>query len=396
MGNEMVTEPNSNRYTVRVELVKTKEITPSNRYSNHSRVLGFPSTFNCRLSTASFSNRPIQLLEAPLTHSKQSPTLRSNRPKIAFSNSEARLVPSPKGVFPTMDKRRPPVVSTWSQPFSRASRSGEVGMLKAARSSVSRRILSNFWRSTLAAAVASLLFFTPFFAPVANASGNGSHASSSRQDREPLGSLTTVGTVYINGAPAPAEVTVFAGDTVLTSDTGSATFTMSGKGSLKLSPQTHLSFTADARYLAELTTGTVVMTSFAGSTDVTLKMGGYVMAPVIQTEESSSRIDGTANGGFVVSCLTGSVGVVPVEGANGQVLRVGQTVTISASGELGTPQQASTPVATNTPVKKSTNSHTTYIILGVAGAGAAGAAAALAGHGHSSSVSPATVSAIDR
>jgi hypothetical protein len=353
------------------------------------------SRLRSQRSRYQLSNRPIQLLEAPLTHSKQRTAHRSNRPKITFSSFEAPLVTPSNSVFPAMDKRGQAVVSTWSQPFSGVSLLREVNMYGAARSSVSRRVLSNLSRSSLAAAVASLLFFTPFFAPVANAGGNGSRASS-RQDREPLGSLTTVGTVYVNGAPAPAEVTVFAGDTVLTSDTASATFTMSGKGSFKLSPQTHLAFVADARYLAELTTGTVVMTSFAGSTDVTLKMGGYVIAPVIQTEESSSRIDGTANGGFVVSCLTGSVGVVPVEGANGQVLRVGQTLAISPSGQLGTPQEASTPVATNTPVKKSTNSHTTYIILGVAGAGAAGAAIALAGHGHSSSVSPATVSAIDR
>lgn len=243
------------------------------------------------------------------------------------------------------------------------------------------RPLKDFSRRALATAVASLMLFLPI-APTAN-------AASSRQDREPLGSLTTVGTVYVNGAPTPAEVTIFAGDTVLTSDTGSATFTISGKGSFKLSPQTHLAFVGDARYLAEVTTGTVVMTSFAGSTDVTLKVGNYVVAPVIQTEQSSSRIDKTANGGFAISCLDGSVGVLPVEGANGQVLRVGQSVAISSSGELGAPQEASSNPATTTKVKKAgATNHTPYIILGVAGAGAAGAAAALAGHGHSSSMSP--------
>lgn len=266
-----------------------------------------------------------------------------------------------------------------------------VSILKVEKMCAPPKLLKFFSRHAAIAAAATLLLF----APIVDAAGaaNGSHASS-HQDREPLGSLTTVGTVYVNGAPAPAEVTVFAGDTVLTSDSGSATFTMSGKGSFKLSSQTHLAFTADARYLAEITSGTVVMTSFAGSTDVTLKMGGYVIAPVIQTEESSSRIDKTANGGFQISCLTGSVGIVPVEGASGQVLRVGQTLAISPSGQLGGPQEASTPVATNTSTKKS--NHTGYIILGVAGAGAVGAAVALAGHGHSSSVSPATVSAIDR
>lgn len=249
--------------------------------------------------------------------------------------------------------------------------------------SVTSRLLEDFSRRSLAIAIACVMFFLPM---VATASG-----ASSRQEREPLGSLTTVGIVYVNGAPAPSEVTLFAGDTVLTSDTGSATFTMSGKGSFKLAPQTHVSFTADARYLAELTTGTVVMTSFAGSTDLTLKIGNYVVAPVIQTEQSSSRIDKTASGGFEVACLDGSVGVLPVEGANGQVLRVGQSVEISASGELGLVQEASSNPATTKTVKSSKKSSTPYIILGVVGAGAAGAAAALAGHGHSQPVSAAAI-----
>ena len=216
-------------------------------------------------------------------------------------------------------------------------------------------------------------------------------SASSRQEREPLGALATVGTVYVNGAPAPSNVTIFAGDTVLTGDNGSATFTVSGKGSLKFSTQTHVTFTGDARFLAELTAGTLVMTSFAGATDMTLRAGNYVIAPVVQTEQSSTRIDKMANGSFAVSCLDGSVGVIPLEGANGRVLAVGQSLEISPEGELGLTKEASSLPATTKPVKKSNNSHTGYIILGVAGAAGVGAAVALAGHKSSSSVSPATM-----
>ncbi|HKN59939.1 MAG TPA: hypothetical protein VJW93_02090, partial [Candidatus Acidoferrales bacterium] len=154
----------------------------------------------------------------------------------------------------------------------------------------------------------------------------------------------------------------------------------------------HVTFTGDARFLAELTSGTVIMTSFAQSTDVTLRAGNYVIAPVIQTEQSSSRIDKTANGSFAVSCLDGSVGVIPLEGANGRVLAVGQSLEISPQGELGPTQEASAPPATTTSVKKSSNSHTGYIILGVGAAAGIGAAVALAGHKSSSSctsISPA-------
>lgn len=246
-------------------------------------------------------------------------------------------------------------------------------MRRAARNSVSIRFVESLSRRALATAVASLLVFLPVLPAASAAPG---------QDREPLGSLATVGTVYVNGAAAPGEVTIFPGDTVLTSDTGSATFTMSGKGSFKLSPQTHLAFTGDARYLAEITAGSVVMTSFAGSTDVTLKTGSYVVAPVIQSEQSSSRIDKMSNGGFAISCLDGTVGVLPVEGANGQVLRVGQSVEISANGQLGAMQEASSNPANTKPVKKvgGTTNYTPYIVLAAAGGGAAAIGIALAGH----------------
>ncbi len=214
-------------------------------------------------------------------------------------------------------------------------------------------------------------------------------AASKRQEKEALGSLSTVGNVYVNGSIAPSESTIFPGDTLLTSDTGSATFTVSGKGSLKISSQTHLIFSSEPRYLAEMTSGTVVMTTFSGA-ELGLKIGNFVVTPVIQTQQSSSRIEKTAFGSFVIACLDGSVGVIPIQGVSGQVLSTGQKVEISSEGELGTPQEASTAPSTQQSVKKS--SHTGWIILGAAGAGAAGIAAAVAGRGgHGTSVSPASM-----
>jgi hypothetical protein len=219
--------------------------------------------------------------------------------------------------------------------------------------------------------------------------GASAARAGSRQEKEALGSLTAAGNVYVNGTPVlAAEVTIFTGDTVLTGDDSTATFTMSGKGSFKIAPQTHLVFTAEPRYLAEMTAGSVVMTSFANATEMGLKIGNFSVAPVVETQESSSRIDRTADGSFAIACLDGSVGVIPLQGVSGQVLRTGQTVEISAQGVLGTPHETATPPASTTNVKKS---HTGWIILGVAAAGGAGAAAALAGRSHSSSVSPATM-----
>jgi ferric-dicitrate binding protein FerR (iron transport regulator) len=218
----------------------------------------------------------------------------------------------------------------------------------------------------------------------------GARARPSGQEKEALGSLSTAGNVYVNGSLAPAESTIFAGDTVLTGDSATATFSISGKGSLKISAQTHILFAGEPRYLAELTSGTVVMTSFAEATELSIKAGNFVVAPVIQTEQSSSRIEKTTTGSFVIACLDGTVGLLPLEGSAGQVLRSGQTIEISVDGHLGTPQETSTQPPTQTPVKKS--SRTGWIVLGAAAAGAAGIAAAVAGRGsHGTSVSPSSM-----
>src|SRR5689334_19137591 len=57
------------------------------------------------------------------------------------------------------------------------------------------------------------------------------------KEKTALGSLTSVGEVYVNNSPAPAEITIFSDDKVRVGENGSATFNMSGKGSLKLSPR---------------------------------------------------------------------------------------------------------------------------------------------------------------
>ncbi|HXW54713.1 MAG TPA: hypothetical protein VEJ67_03110 [Candidatus Cybelea sp.] len=215
-------------------------------------------------------------------------------------------------------------------------------------------------------------------------------AAPPRQEHEALGSLSTTGTVYINGGPAPSESTIFSGDAVLTSDTGSATFTMSGKGSLKLAPDTHLVFSRDPRYLAELTSGWVVMTSFAEATEVSLKAGDFVISAVIQTQQSSTRIERTALGSFTIACLDGSIGVIPLHGVTGQVLRAGQTVGISSTGALGTPQEASQAPENQATAQK--KKPTAWIILALAGGGGAAAAAAIAASGgHSNPISPSSM-----
>lgn len=226
------------------------------------------------------------------------------------------------------------------------------------------------------------------------------------QTPQAVGSLSSAGSVLVNGSPAPADVTIFSGDVVRTTE-GSAAFSLSGKGAFKLAPHSEMAFQADPRYTGELRAGTVLMNSFGGATDISLRVGNYVVAPVIQADQSASKIERHSDGSFTIACLGGSVGLIPLEGATGRVLQSGETAHILASGELeqtpGQPAPPPTPVeetpaaAATKPVDqtpapvpaKGSSKKNEYILLGLAGVAAVGAAAALAGGGHgSSSVSP--------
>ncbi|MFY9528450.1 MAG: hypothetical protein WBC04_13445 [Candidatus Acidiferrales bacterium] len=239
--------------------------------------------------------------------------------------------------------------------------------------------------------VALLLLFFPALAY--------SRAVSQEQERRPLGSLSTVGEVYVNDSRAPAESTIFSGDVLTTGQGGTATFAMSGKGTFKISPQSVLVFAGEPQYVAELKSGTVVMSSFAGATDIILRAGNFTVGPVVQEEHSTAKIDREVDGSFLVSCLEGSVGVLPLQGAAGRFLQAGQALSISPEGELIAPKQPSVPAAapapspaptpTTTPTTSGNKkSYKGWIILGLAGAGAAGAAAAAAGGGGGHPVSP--------
>lgn len=244
--------------------------------------------------------------------------------------------------------------------------------------------------------------------------------SSRSQNPQALGSITARGSVSVNGVLATSGSTVFVGDTIHTGPDGSAALSISGKGAFRVASDSEVSFESDPRYTAALKSGTVVMSSFGGATDISLRAGNYVIAPVIQADQSASRIERRADGSFTVACLEGSVGLIPLEGTLGRVLKASDSANILPSGELeqvaapsplnpvAPPEKPgeipSTPLPTETPTTAGTTEPTIpptppsgsskkneYILLGVAGAAAVGIAAGLAGRGHgSSSVSPST------
>ena len=219
--------------------------------------------------------------------------------------------------------------------------------------------------------------------------------ASPAQEKQPLGSLSSVGHVYVGNSLAPAESTVFTGDTLRTDEMSTATFTISGKGSLEIASHSQLVFTDNPQYVAELKSGIVVMSSLSGPAGINLRIGNFVLVAVTQDQQSTSGIESASDGSFRISCSEGSVGIVPLEGpANGIFVKAGQSVNISPQGELSAPTATVASTTTTSPTQHrqpiaAGSSHTGLIILGLVGAGGAiGAGVALATKGSGSTVSP--------
>ena len=250
--------------------------------------------------------------------------------------------------------------------------------------------------------IVSLRIFVLTLSALCAVPSEGRPPAAGTQAPQSIGSISSTGSVSINGLPAPADATIFSGDTVRTTETGTAAISISGKGAIKLAPNTEMSFAPDPRYTGELRAGMVVLNSFGGATDISVRTGTYVVAPVMQAQQSASKIERQADGSFTISCLDGSVGLIPLEGATGRVLQSGQSIKVLPSGQFEqvprgaeapatAPPESPSPGTPAPPPVHANNKKDTYILLGVAGGGAVIIAAALAGRGHgNSSVSPST------
>jgi len=200
------------------------------------------------------------------------------------------------------------------------------------------------------------------------------------QSREPLGSLTGVGEVYLNDSPATGESTIFSGDRIRTAETGAATFSMGGKGTLKISPRSQVVFSGNYQFTADLEAGTIVLNTITGPNGLTLRIGNYVVVSYSRKQAATLKVTRTPDGSVQVSCLDGTAGVLTLEGQVGQFLQAGQSMNVSASSSL---EPFSSPTNKSGP-----NFHTGWILLGVAGAGAAAASALLIHGGAAQSISP--------
>ncbi len=213
-------------------------------------------------------------------------------------------------------------------------------------------------------------------------------ALSQEAERKPLGALNTVGEVYVNDARAPSDGTIFPGNTLRTGSDASATFTVSGQGSLKIGPKTRVAFVAEPAYLAELQEGSLVLSAFAGAPNFKVRTGNFVVVP---GPEAIAEMDRSADGSFHVACTAGSVGLIEFEGTEAAFLGPGQSMIISADGKLRPVTGALTattsgPGAAPSPTGTK-KSHNKLIAAGVGGGGAAVLIGVLASRGKSS-VSP--------
>jgi len=200
----------------------------------------------------------------------------------------------------------------------------------------------------------------------------------------------------VNDSPAPVETTIFSGDRVRTGESGSATFNMSGKGSLKLSPRSQVLFSGKYEYTAELEAGAVVMNSVSGPNGFTLRIGNDVLVPSIKEHTALASIDRAPDGSFLVTCSDGAMGVLTLQGTSGQFLQVGQSVSVAPNGQLfPVVQDAAAPGRSLSGksfsrAQKARGSYTGWGLLGLAAAGAAGTVAALSHGGGKQSISPAS------
>lgn len=196
--------------------------------------------------------------------------------------------------------------------------------------------------------------------------------SQQEQARQTLGSLTSLGEVYINDSPTPVLSAASSGDKIRTGETGEVTLRVPGKGTLKIQPLSQIVLSGNEQYAAELERGTILVNSVPGPDGLSLRVGNFVVVPPVRSLTTALRITRGLDGSFQVYCLDGKVGVLTLEGSAGKLLEAGQSVSVSAKSEL--------LLATAAAPKTKGNSHTRWILLGLAAAGAAGAAAAL-GHG---------------
>src|SRR5260370_24855412 len=186
--------------------------------------------------------------------------------------------------------------------------------------------------------------------------------SPQEQSREKLGSVTSLGEVYVNDSPISVMSTVSSGAKIRTGESGEATLAVAGKVTLKIRPLSQVVLSGNEQYTAELEKGTVLLNSVPGSDGLIVRIGNYIVVPSVKSIATALRVTKAQDGSFLVYCLDGRIGVLTVEVEAGLLLSAGRSLTVSAKSEL---------LASSSTLKSKGHSHTRWILLGLAGAAGA-------------------------
>ena len=209
--------------------------------------------------------------------------------------------------------------------------------------------------------------------------------------RQPVGSLRASGEVWVNDFRVPETATVYPGDALRTGLGGSAGLEVPDKGTILISPQTQISFNPSG-YFANLTEGAVSLKTTEPVTNFQIRIGQFVVIPESDVENVAAEIQRAADGLARVRALTGSVGVIDLDGVQTVFISAGEEVAISPDGVLSRVGVAPQPPAPAMPQPAGPEVRTIptrWLYLAGAGGGAAAIAAALAGGGEGTqSVSP--------
>lgn len=238
------------------------------------------------------------------------------------------------------------------------------------------------------------VFGTPlvFFLAMALPFANPANASAASQDqaqnskKQPLGSLSATGEVYVNDKPVPVESTVFVGDTIRTGENSTAIFTLTGNGTLKIGSQTKVLLPGQPQFAAELQSGTAVIDSLSGPSGIKVRVGGVVVVPAVRSRVTSAKIESQTDGTYLVTCLDGDISTLTLEGTAGRLLEAGQSVSVAPSGQI-VAQKQSGGGSSSSGMPGALKGKTGWTLLGLAGGGA-GVAALVLGHGGKTPVSP--------
>lgn len=203
--------------------------------------------------------------------------------------------------------------------------------------------------------------------------------------RKPIGSITTIGPVDINGSAVSTQSTVYAGDLIATHDGGDATVAIPDEGQFELAPVTQLIVSDGSRYAVQLSFGSVRFDTAAGGSNLAVRAGDYIVkVPPGTPPGTSATIRRTSDGAGLVSCAKGSVQVVAVEGDTSLGLVAGQSTSFASQNSVVAAVVPANPIL-GPPRAAKKHWLRTILIIGVA----AGVAAAVIAMHHGGDSHPA-------